>query len=197
MRLNILLLVLFFTSQIVGQEYMTRTGHVNVESRNKFKDIIADNYQIISVLNAQSGSISFQGLIRSFEFKMGAIDRAVNSKNLNVSAHPKISFDGRVVNFKRIDFNKPGSYNVKVRGNLYIWDEKRVTVADGVVEVGKDGILKATSTFVMRIEEQSVNKLNDLMRKKLPDVLNINTNTLGISRDILINLDLTYKRKSR
>ncbi|NNF22166.1 MAG: hypothetical protein HKN67_09500 [Saprospiraceae bacterium] len=196
MRHIIILLLFVLSGSIQAQEYYTRTGHVHVKSANKFKNIEADNYQIISVFNTSTGEISFEGLLRSFEFKFGALDRAVNSRNLDVSAHPKIKFKGKVKNFRRIDFNKPGEYNVKVHGNLFIWDEKRVTTADGRIYVGSDGQMSASSNFIMTIEEQSVEKLNDLMRKKLPDVLNINTNTLGVSRDIIIDLDLTYQLKT-
>lgn len=193
---QIIILLLLFAGSLQAQEYFTRTGHVHVKSSNKFKNIEADNYQIISVFDTNTGQITFEGLLRSFEFKLGALDRAVNSRNLDVSAYPKIKFNGRVKGFRNIDFSKAGSYNVVVNGNLFIWDEKRVTSANGTIEIGEDGIMTANSSFIMRIEEQSVNKLNELMKKKLPDVLNINTNTLGVSRDINIDLDASYQLKN-
>ena len=190
------ILLLLISGTLNAQEYFTRTGHVHVNSSNKFKNIEADNYQIISVFDSNTGEITFEGLLRSFEFKLGALDRAVNSRDLDVSAFPKIKFKGKVKGFRQIDFSKAGTYNVVVKGNLFIWDEKRVTSANGTIIVGNDGRMTANSSFIMTIEEQSVEKLNDLMRKKLPDILNINTNTLGVSRDINIDLEATYQLKN-
>ena len=47
----------------------------------------------------------------------------------------------------------------------------------------------------MKIEEASMQKLNQIMKDKLPSVINISTETLGVSRDIIVNLDATYKVK--
>ena len=196
MRNLFIVIQVLLAFQLFSQEYYTRTGHVHVESYNKIKKIEADNHQVISFLNTETGAINFQGLLRSFEFRLGAIDRVVNSRDLDVSAHPKIEFEGKLLKSNQIDFTKPGKHKVTVRGNLFIWDEKRVTEAEGVIHIKPDGRIEAHSNFVMRIEEQSVEKLNDLMRRKLPDVINVNTNTLGVSRDIIIDLNLEYRLKT-
>jgi len=188
--------LIFIISNLGAQDYFTRTGHVHVLSENKLKNIEADNYQVISTLDAETGKMIFEGLLKSFEFKFGAIDRAFNSKKLDVNKYPKIRFEGKLLNVDRIDFTSAGQYDVEVDGVLYIWDEKRITKASGIIVIGKDMRITAMSSFIMRIEEQSVNKLNDLMKKKLPEVININTNTLGVSRNIIIDLDLTYKKKN-
>lgn len=196
MKIFLIIILLFTFGDIQGQEYYTRTGHVHVKLKNKLKNIEADSYQITSILNLEDGKIVFEGLIRLFEFRLGALDRAVTNRNLNVSQYPKIKFNGKIRNIKRYDFTKKGSFSVTVDGTLYIWDEKRKTTAQGNIIVDANGNIETCSDFVMTIEQQSVNKLNDLMRKKLPDALNINTQTLGIDRDILIHADLIYKLKT-
>lgn len=196
MRATLTTIFILFCTGLSAQIYFTRTGHVHVLSVNKFKNIEADNYQIISTLDATTGEIKFEGLLRSFEFRFGALDRAVNSRNLNVNQYPKIKFEGRVNNISDIKFKKPGIYKVEVKGVLFIWDEKRVTSAQGTVIVDANQVVKANSSFVMTIEKQSVNKLNNLMKQKLPEIVNINTDNLGIDRDIKIDLELTYKLRN-
>ena len=70
----------------------------NYNDIDNVKDIIADNYQVASILNTESGDINFTALIKSFEFQLGAVNRMFNSRKLNVTENPKIKYEGRVVN---------------------------------------------------------------------------------------------------
>lgn len=178
-----------------AQIFMTRTAHVNVHSANKLKSIDADNYQVVSSINFETGDIKFEGLLKSFEFKLGALDRVFNSERINVNQYPKFRFEGKLEGFQNIKPDKAGEYTVKVKGTLYLWDEKRITSAVGKVRSDGNGKLYADSDFVMRIEEQSMVKLNELIDQKLPDIVNLSTDTFGVDRDIKINLDAVYTRR--
>ena len=153
---------LFFTTNAFSQKYITRTAHVNVKSTNSITDIEADNYQVASVFDRATGNIDFIGLLKSFEFKLGAADQLFNSKMVDVSAHPNIKFTGQIADIHKINFDKPGEYTTTVNGVLYIWDEKRVTSAVGKLKVNADGSIVANSDFTMMIEEGSVAKVNQL-----------------------------------
>ncbi|MEM6316949.1 MAG: hypothetical protein AAF960_04725 [Bacteroidota bacterium] len=193
-RLTILCFLLFGLSA-TAQKYITRTAHINVKSENRFTTIEADNYQVASVFDAQTGNIDYIGLLKSFEFKLGAADQLFNSKMVDVSAHPNIKFTGKIYDIQRIDFSKPGEHTITVNGVLYIWDEKRVTSAVGKMRINADGSIEATSSFNMVIEDGSVEKANQLMREKLPSVIAVDTETLGISKNVAVNLTMTYKAK--
>ena len=188
-------LCFFFTSNTFGQKYITRTAHVHVKSTNSITDIEADNYQVASVFDRATGNIDFIGLLKSFEFKLGAADQLFNSKMVDVSAHPNIKFTGQIADIHKINFDEPGEYTTTVNGVLYIWDEKRVTSAVGKLKVNADGSIVASSDFIMIIEEGSVAKVNQLMKDKLPSVISVDINTLGISRKIAITLNMTYKAR--
>ena len=195
---------LFITSAILllnfslvhSQSLYSKTGHINVVSENKIKKVEADNYQVYSTVDLTTGDVNFEGLLKSFEFKLGAADRVFSSDRVNVKQYPKIRFEGKIP-VTQINLNTYGEINVEVDGMLYIWDEKRRTKANvTITSVGDGKQVFAYSSFLMRIEEGSMKKLNSIMKDKLPDVLNLNTETLGISRDIIVNLDATYKVKS-
>lgn len=191
------LFFLFVATTAFSQiKYITRTAHIHVKSTNRVVDIEADNYQVASVLDAQTGKIDFIGLLKSFEFKLGAADQLFNSKMVNVSSYPNIKFSGQIQNMDKINFTQPGTYTLNVKGTLYIWDEKRVTSAKGTVVVNSDGSIKASSNFDMVIEDGSVNKVNELMREKLPKVVTVDTETLGISKTIRVSCEMTYRVKT-
>ena len=149
-------------------------------------DMEADNFQIAATFHPEDGSLKFQGLLKSFVFDLGLADRIISDKRINVVEKPKILYEGRVVNMKDIDLNTPGEYKIKVKGNLYIWGYKRVTGTTGTLIVEDDGSIKSNAKFKMKIEEESVAKINELMRQYLPSVLNINADKLGLSRDCLL-----------
>lgn len=176
--------------------YFTRTGHVFVQSSNDILDIKAHNYQFSSTLNLETGETAFTGLIKSFEFELGLADRLFSGQRVNVEQHPKMTFTGRVANVTEINAKVPGTYPVRIEGVLEIWGFQRNTEATGQVVVQPDGTLKAHSEFTMRIEEESMEKINSLMRRHLPSVVKVDTDRLGVSRDIAVEVDLTYRRRS-
>lgn len=190
------LLLLFTTTAINSQDFYTRTAHINVRSSNKVMDVVGDNYQVNSTLNSTNGELNFIGLIKSFEFKLGALDRIFNSKRINVTEFPKITYNGEVTNIQSVNFNRPGTYPVSVKGMLYIWDEKRITPAEGTLTVHEDGSISGKSSFSIIIEDKNVEKVNRLMREKLPAILDLNVEKLGISKEIQIKADMKYVRKS-
>ena len=185
----------FFTTNVLAQKYMSRTAHVHVKSNNRITNIEADNYQVAAVLDSKSGKIEFIGLLKSFEFKLGAADQLFNSKMVDVSAHPNIKFTGQIADIHTINFAKPGNYKITVNGILYLWNEKRTTSAEGTLKVNADGTISGISEFIMMIEESSVAKINQIMKEKLPSAISVDTETLGISRKIDITLNMTCKAR--
>jgi len=192
----LLLTILCHFAQIsFSQSLYSKTGHINVVSENKIKKVEADNYQVYSTVDLDTGDVKFEGLLKSFEFKLGAADRVFSSDKVNVKQYPKIRFEGKIPPVE-LDLNNFSEVTVEVDGTLYLWDEKRRTKATvQITSVGDGKQVFAYSSFLMRIEEASMKKLNQIMKDKLPSVLGINTESLGISRDIIVNLDATYKVK--
>lgn len=194
MRIFTILFFLGFSITLTAQNtYYTRTAHLNVKSSNNIKDIEADNYQVFSTFDANTGAIVLEGLIKSFEFKFGAANRIFNSKKINVSQYPKIKYVGKVTNLSSVDFSKPGTYNLNIKGTLYIWDEKRITPAQAVIVINQDGSITGESSLFFLIEEKNVTKTNQILREKLPAIIDIDVNDLGVSRKIYVDADMTYQ----
>ncbi len=185
------LLFLLTTSFIFAQDtYFTRVGHVKVNAYSDLMDVEADNYQIAATFSPADGSLKFQGLLKSFVFDLGLADRVLSDKRINVVEKPKILFEGKVVNFRKIKMNEPGEYSIQVRGKLHIWGYVRVMDTTGTITVNKDGTIDSNSKFKMKIEEESLEKVNELMRQHLPSVVNVSTDKLGLSRDFYIEASM-------
>lgn len=180
-------------SNVIPAKYVSRTGHLHVESNNRFKNVVADNYQVYCELNPNSGSVTFTGLLKSFEFELGALDQAFNSGRVNMSQFSKFKYNGNVTNLASINFDKPGNYPVSVSGNLNLGGYDRKTSAKGTLTVLANGKVKADARFSIRIEQESVNTINKLMKEKLPSVFALDIDKLGVSRDINLSLSTTFR----
>ena len=180
----------------VASKYTCRTAQIHIETSSRFMDVVADNYQVYSEVNPRTGKVVFQGLMKSFEFEMGALDRAFNNSTIDLSQYSKFSYEGKITNLSGIKFDQPGTYNVDVEGKIFIGSYIRKTSARGSVEVLPGGRLETVADFSIRIEEESMNTINDLMRKRLPKVVSLDTDKLGISRDIKINLKANYRPRN-
>lgn len=194
--LFVLLTAIFLHTTAFSQQYFTRTGHIHVNSSSKVMNMEADNFQMNSRFNAQTGEATFTGLIKSFEFDLGLADRILHNKRINVVEQPKILFEGSITGLEDKDLSVPGEHTVTVAGNLYIWGYKRVTSAQGTVTVNPDGTLQAVSNFEMVIEEESVDKINELMRQYLPDIISVDAEELGLSREINVGVNMNYRPKA-
>lgn len=180
-------------STTLSTDYFTRTGYVQVQSSNDLMDIKADNYQVNSTLDLASGEISFSGLLKSFEFELGLANRLLQGERIDVRAYPKFTFHGTVSGFTARQAATPGTYGAEIEGVLSIWGYERTTRATGQIEVLPDGRLKAQSAFTMRIEEESMQKINDLMQQYLPSAVNVTPDQIGVSQNIEIDVSMTYR----
>lgn len=189
------LLIFSCSFAFAQQKYGSRTAHIKVKTTNKFMDVEADNYQVNSVLDPMTGYVNFLGLLKSFEFKLGAIDQVYNSKMVSSLAKPKFKYVGKITNINSVNFNRPGTYRINVVGDLYVWDHKRTTPGTGTLTVKPDGTIEIASDISFRIEEASVVKANNLMKKYLPAGINVNTDRLGIDRKVSTKLKVTYQKK--
>lgn len=183
--------LLCYVQDVHGQELLCRTGHVNVKSSNALTDIEADNYQVQSTLIRETGEVSFLGLSKSFSLESGALDKAFNSKYVDVSGYSKFSFSGLIKNLDEIQFATPGEYPFNVSGILQIGAESRITSVIGTLIVNRDFTIQAYSDFTITIEQENVNQINTLLKERLGNYINMSS--LGISRDIELSVLFNYK----
>ena len=156
-------------------------------------DVEANNYQVYSDVDFGNATVNFVGLMKSWEFELGAIDRAFNGDKINLDGYHKFNFEGRILNPRKIKLNTPGQYELKVKGPLYIGEYKREMVATAICYVKEDGTIDVESDFTFQIEEANMEQINKLMKERLPQVVTLDSKTLGISRTIKVYLYVSYK----
>jgi len=156
-------------------------------------EVKADNYQVFGSLNFETNEVKVNGLMKSFEFELGALDQAFNSDRLDLSGYPKFKYEGLIETPENIDLNKAGTYTADVKGDLFIGEHKRVTSAVASFTVDANGSMEVVVDFSFQIEEESLEIVNQLMKERLPSLISLDVNKLGISRDVVVHLSMSLK----
>jgi hypothetical protein len=189
----LILLVIIVNCTLSGQTYYTRTGHIKSASKSKFLDLVADNYQVAAKVLPAEGLLEIDALIKSFEFDMKLTNRLMSGKGVEVVEYPKITYRGK---FKPINLSKPGTtMTIPVTGVLKAWNMERITTAEVMVKIDATGQVEAFCKLDMLIEESSVKKFNDLMKRYIPSQFNFSADNLGIDRRIYIDAQLKLLKR--
>lgn len=191
--LMLILIVINVNCTLSGQTYYTRTGHIKSASKSKFLDLVADNYQVAAKVLPAEGLLEIDALIKSFEFDMKLTNRLMSGKGVEVVEYPKITYRGE---FKPVNLSKPNTtITIPVKGVLKAWNMERITPAQVIVKIDATGQVEAFCKLDMLIEESSVKKFNDLMKRYIPSQFNFSADNLGIDRRIYIDAQLKLLKR--
>ena len=136
--------------------YMTKTGKISFNSRAKSPEKVeADNNEVSSVFNTQSGDMVFAVLVKSFHFVSALMEEHFNENYVESNKYPKSTFKGKVVNLSAVNFLKDGVYPVNVEGDLTFHGVTRQVKPTGSLTV-KGGKIVAVSKFQMNLKEFNV-----------------------------------------
>lgn len=116
-----LILFLLLQSSLIGQNtYFTKTGHIYFISKTEAIDIDANNYQVASFFDIETGKVQAAVLIKSFEFTLATAKEHFNESYMESDKYPKASFKGTIVNIEDIDFEKEKTFKFKTKGAITI-----------------------------------------------------------------------------
>lgn len=135
---------------------MTKNGYVGFFSHTAMEDIKGDNNQAAGVLDAATGEMVFQLLIKSFHFEKALMEEHFNENYMESDKYPKSTFKGKITNLASVDFSKPGKYDVTVEGDLNIHNVTNKISVKGTIEVVTGGI-NASSKFNIVPEDYQIN----------------------------------------
>jgi len=170
-KLSLILLTLMIFLNLSGQKYRTRNGFIGFFSHTPMEDIKADNNQVASVLDAGTGEIVFQVLMKSFKFERSLMEEHFNENYVESEKFPKSSFSGKIVEPSTLDLAAKGKYEVVVEGDLTIHGVTKKVSAPGTIEVTADGIT-ATSKFIISPEDYNI-EIPGVVRDKIAKELEV------------------------
>lgn len=176
MKTQILLAVFILSAFTMNaQKFMTKNGYVGFFSHTPMEDVKGDNNQVASILDASTGEIVFQALMKSFKFEKALMEEHFNENYVESEKFPKATFKGKITNLSEVDFSKTGVYKVTVEGELFIHGVIQNISTPGEIEITKDGV-KARSKFVVKPEDYKI---------EIPAVVREN-----IAKEITVTVDV-------
>ena len=130
----------------MAQKIYTKNGRISFFSKTPIEDIRADNNQVMSVLNTQTGELQFSVLVKNFHFKKALMEEHFNESYLETEKFPKAAFKGTISDITKVNFKNDGSYPVSVTGDLTIHGVTKTITAPGNITV-KGGKTAGNATF--------------------------------------------------
>jgi polyisoprenoid-binding protein YceI len=162
--------------------FMTKTGKVSFYSRAKSPEKVeADNNEVSSIMNTQTGDFVFQLLVKSFHFNSALMEEHFNENYAESSKFPKASFKGKITNLSAINFAKDGAYPATVDGDLTFHGITKKMTSTGSVTI-KGGKIAAFSKLSIKLKDYNIS-IPSLVKDK-------------ISEEIDVTVDCKYELKS-
>jgi YceI-like domain len=176
--------VFFMTVMFANAQnmYITKTGKVSFYSRAKSPEKVeADNNEVSSIINSQTGDFVFQLLLKSFHFEKALMEEHFNENYVESGKFPKATFKGKITNLAAVNFTKDGAYPVTVQGDLTMHGVTNKVSSTGSITV-KAGKIAAFSKFLIKLKDYKIS---------IPGVVGDK-----ISEEIDITVDCKYEPKS-
>lgn len=163
--------ICFCTLAKAQDRFYTKNAKINFYSETPLEDIDAKNNSAVAVLDSKAGSLQFSLLIKGFEFRNEEMQEHFNDDYLESNKFPKSEFKGQIVNNAAVNYAKPGTYNVQVKGLLTIHGVTKEVQTNGIIKVDNDG-LKANSTFNIAIADYGIS-ISKLVSDKIAKTIKI------------------------
>lgn len=171
-RIAVILVGILFAGVILAQtRYMTKTGYIGFYSHTPVEDIKADNNQVASILDSQTGEMVFNVLIKSFVFEKALMQEHFNENYMESDKFPKASFKGKVTNLDKIDFSKNGTQSVELSGEMTIHGVTKPFTTKGTLEI-QTGKIIGKSKFSIKPEDYNIT-IPGVVREKIAKEMDV------------------------
>lgn len=163
-----------------AQNYFTKNGHISFYSTTILENISADNNQVISVLNTETGEIRFSLLNNAFSFPKAKMEEDFNESYMESARYPRSEFSGTIARIADIDFSKDGNWAVYVSGDLKIHGiTKKIATPSRIIIKG--GNISASATFKVLLRDFHI---------KIPTIV-----SQKIAESVEVKVDVQYQKK--
>lgn len=174
MKKLLVLLLIVTTATVHAQKVYTKNGNISFFSKSPLENIKADNNQVVSIIDTQTGDLQFSLLIKSFQFDKALMQEHFNENYMESDKYPKSIFKGKVEDISKVNFSKDGTYPVTVNGELTIHGVTNKTSTPGTITI-KNGVASGSSTFFVKLADYKIS-VPKLVRDNIAESIEITVN---------------------
>ena len=146
-----------FAGSVMAQKVTTTSAVVTFDATTA-KDAApkAENNTVIASLDKTTGALLFEAAVNNFAFSNTMMQGHFNSdKWLNSAEFPKFSFTGKIDKLSEVNFNKNGSYDVTVSGDLTVKGVTKPVTSPAKIVV-KDGTVTSAAAFTIKLADYGI-----------------------------------------
>ena len=174
--LSTFFLCLFLVSSANAQErFLTKKGMISFFSETPIENIEAQNNQVLSIVDANSGKMAIAILMKSFMFKKALMQEHFNENYVESDKYPKATFKGDIIDFDSITTSE---ITLAIKGDLTIHGKTKEITIDAVTKK-TDEVIQMKGNFFINLTDFDV---------KIPSVVKNN-----ISEKIKVSFRLYHK----
>jgi len=183
--MKLILNIYFFLNCFVVQSqvsaiYTSFSGTVDFTSDAPLELIKAKSDKLSGAINTKDKSFLFNIPMKSFQGFNSALQRThFNENYLESDKYPKSVFEGKII--EDIDFDKPGTYPVRAKGNLTIHGVKQQRIIKSTLIITKES-MKIKSTFTVPLTDHKI-QIPTIVKQKISEEIYVT-----------INMELTPKK---
>lgn len=154
-----------------SQEYFqTTNAKTRFYSSAPVEDIEAVSNEGISVINTQTGEISFQIKIRSYRFRKALMQEHFNENYMESHKYPNAAFKGKIL--EKLDFSSRVDQKVTIMGILDVHGVKKERNIPATITIN-DGEFILTSQFDVACKDHDI-KIPKIFWKNIAEVIQVN-----------------------
>jgi polyisoprenoid-binding protein YceI len=169
-----LIALLLGNTSLFAQKYLGRAVQVVFEASTSLEQIRPVNNEVAGIIDAATGDVVFEVLIRSFKFDKALMQEHFNENYLESDLYPKAVFKGKITDLRDVNFSKDGSYTVSVSGKLTIHGLTKSISIPASIKVDK-GKLHVAASFNVRPADFNI-EIPALVRNKVAESVGIKIN---------------------
>ncbi|MFC4268914.1 YceI family protein [Polaribacter marinivivus] len=87
-------------------KYFTKTGDINFFSKAPLENITADNKDVLSIINVETGEMAIQMKMIDFTFEKALMQEHFNENYIESDKYPTATFKGTITDFKNMSDTK-------------------------------------------------------------------------------------------
>jgi polyisoprenoid-binding protein YceI len=172
MKKLIVILMLLAVFKAPAQQLVTRNGYIGFFSKTPLEDIKAETSQANAAVDLSKQSLAFAVLIKGFLFTKELMQQHFNENYVESDKFPKATFSGTYTG--NVDVTKPGTYPVRVSGDLTLHGVTRHIDVPATFQV-QSGMLTGKTSFALKPEDFDI-KIPALVREKIAQQITVSVN---------------------
>jgi len=174
--LFILLILCTITINVNAQgKFYSKTASMSFHAGTSLEDIDAQTNTGTVVMDAQTGKLESNVLIKAFQFKRALMQEHFNENYMESSKYPKATFKGTIKNLSDVNFSKDGTYKVKVEGTMDIHGVQKPLTTDGTITVAGKNV-KVNTNFIIATADYDI-KIPGVVSDKIAKEVKVTVNS--------------------